>query len=80
MSEPEPQVQKFEHNRLNQMLGKVGLVYGSGLAEFGVKHAGRGIPLYRRSTLEAADEKAQAVMNVLNAAEERPVDTLDDQI
>lgn len=71
MSELEPQAQEFQHNRLNQMLGKVGLVYGSGLAEFGLKHVGWGIPLHRRSTLESADEKARFAIEALNAASER---------
>ena len=72
MSEKEPQVHEFEQNRLNQMLGKVGLVYGSGLAEFGLLHVGWGIPLHRRSTLEAANEQARATMDALQAIRSDP--------
>jgi hypothetical protein len=75
MNEHEPQVHEFEHSRLNRVLGRVGLVYGSGMAEFGLKHVGWGIPLHRRSTLESSGEKARAMMNALRAAEERSADT-----
>ena len=76
MSELEPQVHDFKHSRLKQILGKVGLVYGSGMEEFGVKHVGWSIPLHRRSTLEAADETARVAMDILQAAEERSADTI----
>lgn len=70
MSEFEQPVHEFNDNRLNRLLGKVGLVYGSGVGEFGLQHTGC-VPLYRRSALEAASSEAQAIMLALQAAEER---------
>lgn len=71
MTETEPQTSEFENNRLNQMLGRVGLVYGGGLAEFGLRHVGWGIPLYRRSTLEEIERSARDMATAIQEVEDR---------
>lgn len=64
---------QFEHSRLNQVLARIGLVYGSGLAEFGFRTAGTGIPLHRRSTLEAARRQAEETMQTVAEIQQRSV-------
>ncbi len=71
MNESAPKVQEFQHNRLNRLLGKVGLVFGSGMAEFGFKHDGMGIPLHRRSTLQESIDEARNQLAIAEAAQSR---------
>ncbi len=68
MNEQAPEAQNFEHNRLNQLLGKIGLVYGSGMAEFGLMHSGLGVPLHRRSTLQESMNQARNELATIEAA------------
>jgi hypothetical protein len=64
-------IENYEHGPLNRALGKIGLVYGSGLAEFGIQHVGMGIPLYRRKSLEDSLLYARNLLDMAASITER---------
>lgn len=63
---------KLEQPRLiTRMLGHLGLVWGEGMSEFGLRHVGMGLPLHRRSTLEASQAAARGMLAIAEEIQSR---------
>lgn len=58
-----------QQSQTRSLLDSLGLVYGDGLSEFGLKHVGSGIPLQRRSSLEKSRKRAAKRYAILYESE-----------